>query len=87
MRKSLKLAVFVGGIGALVWGMRNRIRIAVRRGEESDPDFHIVEPAPQSHADEMTVGAMVADEDQDGDSDSASDDDPQASSGATDGVS
>ena len=32
MRKALKLAAVVGGIGALAWGMRKRIRIAVRRG-------------------------------------------------------
>ena len=46
MRKALKLAAFVGGIGALAWGMRKRIRIAIGGGETPDPDFHVVEPAP-----------------------------------------
>ena len=37
------MAVVFGGIGALVWSMRKRVRIAIGRGP-SEPDFHIIEP-------------------------------------------
>lgn len=87
MRRTLKLAVFVGGIGALAWGMRNRIRIAIRRGDESDPDFHIIEPVADPPTDQMPGGETAADREADGDSARASDDDLQTSSDATDGVS
>ena len=50
MRKAFKLAVAVGGIGALVWSMRKRVRIAVRRGEGSESGFQIIEPAPEDPA-------------------------------------
>ena len=87
MKRSLKLAVLVGGIGALAWGMRNRIRIAIGRGEQSDPDFHIIEPVADSTADQTPSVEIAAEEEPDGDSGSASDDDSQTSPGAADGVS
>ena len=87
MKRSLKLAVLVGGIGALAWGLRNRIRVAIGRGEQPDPDFHLIEPVPGSPADQTPGAEMAADGKADGDSGSASDDDPQTSPGAADGVS
>ena len=38
------MAVVVGGIGALVWSLRKRVRVAVGWGEESDPCFNIIDP-------------------------------------------
>lgn len=55
MRKALKLAAVVGGIGALAWGMRKRIRIAVRRGEVEDPEFRIIDPPPAPADEEAPV--------------------------------
>ncbi len=46
VRRALKLAALVGGIGALAWSMRNRVRIAISRGDAPDPEYHIIEPEP-----------------------------------------
>ena len=48
MRRTLKLAALLGGISALAWSLRKRIRIAVRKDDPQTPDpgFHIVEPEP-----------------------------------------
>lgn len=70
MRRALKLAVMVGGISALVWGVRKRVRIAIGRAEDVDPDFHIVEPDPDS-----PVNKVSSDIETEGDSRSASGDD------------
>ena len=81
MRKALKLAAVVGGIGALAWGMRKRIRIAVRRGDVPDPEFRIIDPAPAPSdapaAGEPTL-SEVADPG-DGDADPATGEDPDES--------
>ena len=53
MRRAFKLAVMVGGIGALVWGMRKKVRIAIGRGDGSDPDYRIINPAPDTGVGEV----------------------------------
>lgn len=71
------MAVVVGGIGALAWGMRKRVRIAIGRG---DPDFHIIEPIPEETAAEMSAG-----EEQDPDAEPSPDPDrDQSGPGAQD---
>ena len=87
MRRGLKLAVVVGGIGALAWGMRKRFRIAIGRGEDADPDFHIIDPVSDSPADELPAEEMPADAGEDGDSQTSSDDEPHPPSGASNGAS
>ncbi len=71
----------LGGLGALVWSMRDRIRIAIKRAETPDPDYHIIDPEtsddPPSTTEETLdqVNDAGADEDSDsqteGDSDKA----------------
>jgi len=70
MRRVFKMAVVVGGIGALVWSMRKRVRIAIGRGP-SEPDFHIIEPNP-----EEPEGATSAEAEQDPDAEPSPDSDP-----------
>ena len=53
MRRAFKLAVMVGGIGALAWGMRKKVRIAIGRGDGSDPDYRIINPAPDTAVGEV----------------------------------
>ena len=66
MKRAFKLAVVMGGISALAWGMRKRFRIAIGKGDDSEPDFHIIEPDQ-----ETTKGEMPAEEEQDIDSNSS----------------
>ncbi|MDE0602478.1 MAG: hypothetical protein OXI56_11855 [bacterium] len=73
MRRVFKMAVVVGGIGALAWSMRKRVRIAIGRGP-SEPDFHIIEPTP-----EEPEGAMSADAEQDPDAEPSPDSDSDES--------
>ena len=73
MRRVFKLAVVVGGIGALAWRMRKRVRIAIGRGP-SEPDFHIIDPVP-----EEPEGAMSAEAEQDADAESSLDSEPNES--------
>ena len=75
MRRAFKLAVMVGGIGALAWGMRKRVRIAIGRGDGSDPDYRIINPAPdtavgdEAEADGSPALSQDSDLDQDLESD------------------
>lgn len=73
MRRVFKLAVVVGGIGALAWQMRKRVRIAIGRGP-TEPDFHLIEPVP-----EESEGAMSAEAEQDPDAEPSPDSDPNES--------
>ena len=73
MRRVFKMAVVVGGIGALAWSMRKRVRIAIGRGP-SEPDFHIIEPIA-----EEPEGAMSAEAEQDPDAETSPDSDPDES--------
>ncbi len=66
MRRAFKLAVAVGGIGALVWSMRKRVRIAVGRGDGSESGFQIIEPAPEEPVE--VEGPVEADAPSDSDS-------------------
>ncbi|MYD40289.1 MAG: hypothetical protein F4W94_00925 [Acidimicrobiia bacterium] len=67
------MAVVVGGIGALAWSMRKRVRIAIGR-RHSEPDFHIIEPVP-----EEPEGAMSAEAEQDHDAEPSPDTSPDES--------
>ncbi len=87
MRRALKLAVVVGGIGALAWGMRKRFRIAIGRGEAADPDFHIIDPVSESTTDEMPAEEISDDVGEDDGSQTSSDDDPLPPSGVSNGGS
>ena len=67
------MAVVAGGIGALVWSMRKRVRIAIGRGP-SEPDFHIIEPSASE-----SDGAMTSEAEPDPDAESSPDSDPDES--------
>lgn len=83
MKKALKLAVVVGGIGALAWSIRKRVRIAIGVGDGADPDFHIVQPVSESPADETPTETAP---EVHGDTVSSSDEDPHPPSGASNGA-
>ena len=57
MRRVFKLAVVVGGIGALAWGVRKRFRVAIGRSGAAEPNFQINEPSPEEPAGEMSAEA------------------------------
>ena len=57
MRRVFKLAVVVGGIGALAWGVRKRFRVAIGRSGAAEPNFQINEPPPEEPAGEMSAEA------------------------------
>jgi hypothetical protein len=78
MKRALKMVVVAGGISALVWGLRNRVRVAIGWGEGSDVPFNIIEPDTRE-PDEGAPDGMEADTGA-----QASADDPPQNSGATD---
>ena len=57
MRRVFKLAVVVGGIGALAWGVRKRVRIAIGGSGAAEPNFQINEPPPEEPAGQMSAQA------------------------------
>lgn len=79
------MAVVVGGIGALVWSLRKRVRVAVGWGDQSDPCFDIIDPANEEAA-EPGVEDTAAEEVADSDSASPDDEDPPRPADAADGA-
>ncbi len=57
MRRVFKLAVVVGGIGALAWRVRKRFRVAIGRSGPAEPSFQIDEPPEVEPAGEMSAEA------------------------------
>lgn len=75
------MAVVVGGISALVWGLRNRVRIAVGVKERLDPDFSILDPLAEEAADQAPEEVET-----DPDSQSSADDEPSSAKSAANGA-
>ena len=79
------MAVVVGGIGALVWSLRKRVRVAVGWGDQSDPCFDIIDPGNEEPAGQG-VEDTAAETGTDTASPSPDDEDPPRPADAADGA-
>lgn len=81
MKRVLRLAVVIGGVGALVWSLRNRVRIAVGRNADGALDFEMVGPDSESPPEETATDPQAG-----ADAEPPSDEDPPSHQGASDGT-